>query len=73
MRKTTRNISRTGECKRDFKREAKGAHGRTLEATLGKVLTELAFDVPLDKRLVDHPLVALGQVGENAISSWICS
>jgi len=56
MRKTIRNISRTGEYKRDFKREARGAHGRTLEATLGKVLTELAFDVPLDKRLVDHPL-----------------
>lgn len=57
MRKTIRKISRSGEYKRDFKREAKGKHGQTLNIDVGSVLTALAFDVPLDKRLVDHPLV----------------
>jgi len=56
MRKTIRNISRASEYKRDFKRESRGPHGTTLQTMLSNVLTALAFDLPLDKRLADHPL-----------------
>jgi mRNA interferase YafQ len=39
-----RNIKRTGQFKRDQKREAKGLHGKTLEDDLLPVLVALATD-----------------------------
>lgn len=56
MRETIRNIISAGEYKRDYKREAKGRHGPTLGEVVGGVIEALAFDKPLDERLVDHPL-----------------
>jgi mRNA interferase YafQ len=51
-----RNIQRTGQFKRDQKREAKGLHAKTLEADLLLVLVALATDQPLEPRHHDHPL-----------------
>ena len=51
-----RTIERTGQFKRDYKREKKGRHRATLDAELSSVLTALAADQPLDPRLRDHQL-----------------
>ena len=51
-----RKIKRTGQFKRDYKREAKGQHKATLDTALLPVLTALASDLPLDARYRDHPL-----------------
>lgn len=51
-----RTIRRTTQFKRDYKREAKGAHRTTLDADLRAVVTLLASDSPLPERLRDHPL-----------------
>jgi mRNA interferase YafQ len=51
-----RTIKRTGQFKRDYKREAKGPHRATLDADLLPVFKQLANDEPLAPRYVDHPL-----------------
>lgn len=51
-----REIERTGQFKRDYKREAKGRHGRTLDLDLMAVLAALLSDLPLAARHRDHAL-----------------
>lgn len=51
-----RKIEHTGQFKRDFKRENKGAHKATLESDLITVLLKLANDEPLAERYRDHAL-----------------
>jgi len=51
-----RTIERSSAFKRDYKREAKGRHGATLDAVLMPVLTALAEDKPLEPRHRDHNL-----------------
>ena len=51
-----REIERTGQFKRDYKREARGRHGKTLDRDLIAVLTALASDLPLAARNRDHAL-----------------
>ena len=51
-----REIERTSQFKRDYRREAKGQHRKSLEAVLVPVLVALANDQPLDPRYHDHAL-----------------
>ncbi len=51
-----RRIERTGQFKRDYKREAKGQHRHTLETDLVAVIMALANDQPLAERHRDHAL-----------------
>lgn len=51
-----RTIERTGQFRRDYKREAKGQYRATLDAELVPVLTALAEDRPLEPRHRDHAL-----------------
>ena len=51
-----RQIERTGQFKRDYKREAKGRHRATLDTDLVSVLVALAGDQPLESRHCDHAL-----------------
>ena len=51
-----RTIERTGQFKRDYKREAKGLHRATLARDLVNVLNALAHDQPLAERHRDHAL-----------------
>jgi mRNA interferase YafQ len=51
-----RTIERTGQFKRDYKREAKGQHRKTLDGDLVPVLMALAEDRPLEPRHRDHVL-----------------
>ena len=51
-----RKIERTGQFKRDYKREAKGRHRTTLDADLVPVLVALANDQLLESRHRDHGL-----------------
>lgn len=51
-----RTIERTGQFKRDYKREKKGQHRVTLDADFLPVLTALATDVTLDAHHRDHAL-----------------
>lgn len=51
-----RTIERATIFKRDYKREAKGRHGATLDADLVVVLTALVSDKPLQARYRDHDL-----------------
>jgi mRNA interferase YafQ len=64
-----RTIERTGQFKRDFKREAKGQHRLTLQTDLTAVVMALANDQALDPRLRDHGLMATGKTTAIAISS----
>tara|TARA_B100000780_G_scaffold272448_1_gene234705 strand:+ start:78 stop:359 length:282 start_codon:yes stop_codon:yes gene_type:complete len=52
-----RTIKRTSAFKRDFKREKKGRHQKTLEAELMAVITVIATDATLDDVHRDHALV----------------
>jgi len=52
-----RKIKRTGQFKKDYKRESKGRHRLTIGTDLAEVLTSLATDLPLDPRYRDHLLV----------------
>jgi mRNA interferase YafQ len=52
-----RAIERTGQFKRDYKREAKGRHRATLEADLRAVIALLAADERLAERYCDHALL----------------
>ena len=51
-----RRIERTGQFKRDYKREAKGHHRATLDADLIPLLKALADDQLLEPRHRDHAL-----------------
>lgn len=51
-----RAIEQTGQFKRDYKREVKGAHRQTLEVDFVAIATLLANDQPLPERHRDHPL-----------------
>lgn len=51
-----RTIRRTAQFKRDFKREAKGAHRATLEQDLITVVRLLASGCPLPHKYRDHRL-----------------
>jgi mRNA interferase YafQ len=51
-----REIERTTQFKRDFKREMKIRHRATLETTLAGVLRDLAADIPLAEKHRDHSL-----------------
>ncbi|MGA7124419.1 MAG: type II toxin-antitoxin system YafQ family toxin [Polyangiaceae bacterium] len=51
-----RTIERTGQFKRDYKREAKGSHRATLENDFVEVMTALANDKPLAEKYRDHAL-----------------
>jgi mRNA interferase YafQ len=51
-----RTIERTTAFKRDYKREKRGQHSRTLDKALGDVVQLLADDEPLPPRNRDHPL-----------------
>lgn len=52
-----RTIERTGQFKRDYKREAKGQHRSTLDLELIPIITALARDEPLELRRRDHALI----------------
>lgn len=51
-----RSIDRTGQFKRDFKRESKGRHRSTLNSDLPIALSLLANDEALPERYQDHAL-----------------
>ena len=51
-----RKIERTGQFKRDYKRELKGRHRDTLEITFVDVLKGLINDQPLPEKHRDHAL-----------------
>lgn len=51
-----RTIERTGQFKRDYKREVKGVHRQTLESDFIAIAALLANDRPLPERHRDHPL-----------------
>ena len=51
-----REIERTSQFKRDYKRERKGRHRSTLDAILTAVISSLITDTPLEARYRDHPL-----------------
>lgn len=51
-----RTIERSSAFKRDYKREMKGQHRKTLEKELIKVLTALVQDQPLAEKYRDHTL-----------------
>ena len=51
-----RTIERTGQFKRDWKRESKGRHAASLPTAFVAVVTSLANDLPLEPRHRDHAL-----------------
>jgi mRNA interferase YafQ len=52
-----RKIENTGQFKRDYKREAKGIHKKTLASDLETVLKLLSANKNLPGKYFDHPLV----------------
>ena len=52
-----RTIEYTGQFKRDYKREAKGIHKKTLAEDLNDALKLLIADKKLPEKYCDHPLV----------------
>ena len=51
-----RTINRTNRFRKDYKRELRGRHGKSLDAVFEKVLAMLAMDQPLPAALHDHAL-----------------
>ncbi len=51
-----RKIERTGQFRRDYKRESRGPHRESLDAVFVPILTALANDQPLQPRRRDHAL-----------------
>ena len=51
-----RKIERTGQFKRDYKRESRGRHTASLDAVLVPLVKSLASDHPLELRHHDHVL-----------------
>ena len=67
-----RTIERTGQFKRDYKREAKGRHAKLLDQLLYGVLSSLATDQPLPAKNRDHALrAAIGPITVTATLSLI--
>jgi len=51
-----RMISRTGQFKRDYKRESRGQYRKTLDELLLSVITHLMSNTPLPPHYRDHAL-----------------
>ena len=51
-----RTIERTGQFKRDYKRESRGRQRAHLDAGLARIIETLANDQPLEPRHHDHAL-----------------
>ncbi len=51
-----RTIERTSQFKRDYKREKKGPHRKTLEREFIDIVTKLVNDQPLVEKHRDHSL-----------------
>lgn len=51
-----RKIERTGQFKRDFKRELRGRHRGVLANDLSALVNDLANDIALAERFRDHSL-----------------
>ena len=51
-----RTIERTGQFKRDYRRESRGRHGASLDSSLVPVVEMLANGHPLEARHHDHGL-----------------
>lgn len=51
-----RTIERTTQFRRDFRRELRGRHAKSLEENLVAVVTALVNDEPLAERYRDHAL-----------------
>ena len=51
-----RTIERTGQFKRDYRREFRGRHRTSLDADLVRIVEILANDRPLEPRHHDHAL-----------------
>lgn len=51
-----RTIEPTSQFRRDYKRESRGHHRRTLERDLAEIVTDLANDRPLATKHCDHAL-----------------
>lgn len=51
-----RDIKRTAQFRRDFRRVKRGPYGGHVDATLLAALELLAVDAPLPTRYVDHPM-----------------
>jgi mRNA interferase YafQ len=49
-----RTIEQTGQFRRDYQREAKGLHRRTLQSDFIAIITALANDQPLAEKHRDH-------------------
>ena len=52
-----RTIEFTGQFKRDYKRESKGTHKKTLVEDLNNAFKLLVADKKLPEKYYDHPLV----------------
>jgi mRNA interferase YafQ len=52
-----RTIKQTGQFKRDFKRELKGKHKKTLELDFKAALLLLIEDIPLPEKYFDHTMI----------------
>jgi mRNA interferase YafQ len=52
----TKQVSATGQFRRDYKRESAGRHGATLDVILMEVVATLAKNEQLPRRYGDHPL-----------------
>ena len=52
-----RTIGKTGQFKRDFKRESKGKHRKTLTEDLLGILELLIADVELPAKYFDHSMI----------------
>jgi mRNA interferase YafQ len=52
-----RTIERTGQFKRDYKRESKGAHRKTLAKDLTAAIQLLVVDKKLPASYADHSLI----------------
>jgi mRNA interferase YafQ len=64
-------IERTGQFKRDSKREAKGQHRTTLDDDLKPVLKALANDQRLEPHYSDHALTGEWKDRRDATSNLI--
>ena len=51
-----RGIRYTNRFKRDYRREKSGSYGKRLDDLLMEVVNQLAEDIPLSYRNLDHPL-----------------
>ncbi|WP_082472552.1 type II toxin-antitoxin system YafQ family toxin [Sphingomonas sp. Leaf357] len=52
-----RTIERTGQFKKDYKRESRGRHRQTLSSDLAVLLVQLASDGTLSPNYRDHALI----------------